>query len=303
MMAFYSPGVKRHYFFRMMFRIIAAVFIVSVVTVASCKKKIEMNEGIVVAKAYDKVLYDKDLEEITEGSTSSSDSMTKVNAFIDQWLRQQVLLHKAEANLDEEKKDVEKQLEEYRKSLLIFNYEREYINQRLDTVVTENEIEEFYNKHQDDFILKKNIIKSDYLKLDRKSPKLEKVKAAFRSESARDRKFLEEYSVQYAIMHNLNSDEWMLFDDLLKEIPIKLYDEEQYLRNNRFVETQDSSYIYLVSIKGFKIKDNVSPLSFETDNIRNLILNQRKLKLIEEMENKIYNEAVKNGEAEIVTKN
>lgn len=303
MMAFYSSGVKRHYFFRMMMRLFGVVILVLVLTAASCKKKMEMNEGVVVAKAYDKVLYENELEEITTGSSSSSDSITKVNAFIDQWLRQQVLLHKAEANLDEEKKDVEKQLEEYRKSLLIFNYEREYINQRLDTVVTENEIEEFYNKHQDDFILKKNIIKADYLKLDRKSPKLEKVKAAFRSESARDRKFLEEYSVQYAIMHSLNSDEWMLFDDLLKEIPIKLYDEEQYLRNNRFVETQDSTYIYLVSIKGFKIKDNVSPLSFETDNIRNLILNQRKLKLIEEMENKIYNEAVKNGEAEIVTKN
>jgi hypothetical protein len=104
-------------------------------------------------------------------------------------------------------------------------------------------------------------------------------------------------------MNRLNNEEWVLFDDLLKEVPIKLYDEEQYLRNNRFVETQDSSYIYLVNIKGFKIKDNVSPLSFETDNIRNLILNQRKLTLIEEMENKIFNDAVKNGEVEVITKN
>jgi hypothetical protein len=103
-------------------------------------------------------------------------------------------------------------------------------------------------------------------------------------------------------MHHAINNEDGCFDDF-PGIPIKLYDKEQYLRNNRFVETQDSSYIYLVNIKGFKIKDNVSPLSFETDNIRNLILNQRKLKLIEEMENKIYSEAVKNGEAEIVTKN
>ncbi|HLG35827.1 MAG TPA: hypothetical protein VI757_13170 [Bacteroidia bacterium] len=303
MMAFYSSPVKRHYFFIMSGKVFAAVLIVLVVTAAACRRKTEMNKGETVARAYDKVLYKSNLEEITTGLASPSDSMTKVNAFIDQWLRQQVLLHKAETNLDEEKKDVEKQLEEYRKSLLIFNYEREYISQRLDTMVTQNEIEEFYSKHQDDFILKKNIIKADYLKLDRKSPKLEKVKAAFKSESERDIKFLEEYSVQYAIMHSFNDNEWMLFDDLLKEIPIKLYDEEQYLRNNRFVETQDSSYIYLVNIKGFKIKDNVSPLSFETDNIRNMILNQRKLKLIEEMENKIYNEAVKNGEAEIVTEN
>jgi hypothetical protein len=225
----------------------------------------------------------------------------KVNSFIEQWLRQQVLLHKAETNLDEEKMDVEKQLEEYRKSLLIFNYEREYISQRLDTIVSNEEIEEFYNKHQDDFILKKNIIKVNFLKLDRKSPKLEKVKTWFKSETEREKKLLSEYAVQYAIKYSFNDNDWMLFDDLLKEVPIRMYDEEQYLRNNRFVETQDSSYIYLVNIKGFKIKDSVSPLGFETENIRSMILNQRKLKLVDEMEKNIYNEAMKNGDAEIVS--
>jgi hypothetical protein len=279
------------------------VFIAVVFTLASCKKKAGPEKGEIVARAYDKVLYKSELEDITVGAASASDSMTKVTAFIDQWLRQQVLLHKAEANLDDEKKDVEKQLEEYRKSLLIFNYEREFISQRLDTSVSQEEIEKFYKEHQDDFVLKKNIVKVSFVKLDRKSPKIDKVRNWFRSESARDRKLLNEYVLQYAIKYSFNDSDWVQFDDLLSEIPIKLYDKEEYLLNNRFVETQDSSYIYLININGFKIKDSVSPLSFETDNIRNMILNQRKLHLIEEMENKIYNEAVKNGNAEAIQKN
>ena len=297
-MAFYSSPIRRHYFLSMLRPLLLTAVIASCV---SCIRKPEQETGEIIARAYDKVLYKTDLEPIITGSIAPSDSMTKVNSFIDQWLRQQVLLHKAEANLDEEKKDVEKQLEEYRKSLLIFNYEREYISQRLDTTVSQDEIEAFYNHHQDDFILKKNIIKVNFITLDRKSPKLEKVRNWFRSETARDKKLLEEYAVQYSIKYSFNDTDWTLFDDLLHEIPIKLYDEEQYLRNNRFVETQDSSYIYLVNIKGFKIKDNVSPLNFETDNIRNMILNQRKLTLIEAMENNIYNEAAKRGEVEILS--
>ena len=82
---------------------------------------------------------------------------------------------------------------------------------------------------------------------------------------------------------------------MLKEIPIKTYDKEQFLQNNRFIEIEDSVSLFLVNIKGFKIKDSLSPLSFEKDNIKNLILNQRKLRLIEEMEKKAYEDALKNN--------
>ena len=90
-----------------------------------------------------------------------------------------------------------------------------------------------------------------------------------------------------------------LFDDLLKEIPIKTYNKEQFLQNNRLVEVQDSAYIYFVNIKGFKIKDSVSPLSFEKDNIKNIILNKRKLELIDSMNKDIYDNALKNKNFEI----
>jgi hypothetical protein len=298
-MAFYFEKVKRHSFF--MRHYLSAILIVTL-ALAGCRKAKHGTEEIPVAKAYGKVLNMSDIETIAKAAASGDDSVMKVNAFIDQWLRQQVLLYKAEQILDEEKKDVERQLEEYRKSLLVFNYEREYVNSHLDTSVSENEIKEFYDSHQDDFILKDNIIKVNYLILDKKTPRLEKVRAWFRSDGEREQKQLREYVFQYAINSFFDNDAWLLFDDLLKQIPIKTYDKEEYLRNNRFIEAQDSSYIYLVNIKGFKIKDGVSPLSFETENIRTMILNKRKLKLIEDMEKQLYDEALKKGDAEIIIK-
>jgi len=298
-MAFYFPKVKRHYFFMRCY-FFAIVFIV---TVCGCSKSKHSSEENPVARAYGKTLDMSDLADIIKSAGGSEDSAIKVNTYIEQWLRQQVLLHEAEQILDEEKKDVERQLEEYRKSLLVFNYEREYVNLHLDTSVSEQEIKEFYDSHQDDFILKDNIVKVNYLILDKKTPRLEKVKNWFRSDTEKEKKQLREYAMQYAINSFFDSTAWLPFDELLKQIPIKTYDKEEYLRNNRFIEAQDSSYIYLANIKGFRIKDNVSPLSFETENIRSMILNKRKLKLVEEMEKSLYDQALKKGEADILIKN
>jgi hypothetical protein len=297
-MAFYFQKVKRHYFFMRCY--LFAILLVTLM-VGGCKSK--TGTEIPVARAYGKTLNISDITDVIKNASGGEDSVMKVNVFIEQWLRQQVLLHEAEQILDEEKKDVERQLEEYRKSLLIFNYEREYVNTHLDTSVSEQEIKEFYDSHQDDFILKDNIVKVNYVILDKKSPRLEKVRGWFRTDEEREQKQLHEYAMQYAINSFFDNEAWLPFDDLLKQIPIKTYDKEEYLRNNRFIEAQDSSYIYLVSIKGFRIKDNISPLSFETENIRTMILNKRKLKLVDEMEKSIYDEALKKGDADILIKN
>ena len=91
-----------------------------------------------------------------------------------------------------------------------------------------------------------------------------------------------------------------MFNDLLKKVPISAYDKEQYLKNNRFIEVNDSTSIYFINIKEFKIKESLSPLNFETDNIRNLIVNKRKLDLVAKMEKDAYNNAIKEKDVEIL---
>ena len=255
--------------------------------------------GEAVARVYDHYLYKEDLDGLVPPGVEGQDSAGIIQRFISSWVRQQVILHNAEDNLDEEKKNVTKELDEYRNSLIRYAYERELVAQHLDTVVSMAEIEAFYNANPGNFELKDNIIKVIYLKLNRNSPKLDRVRGWFKSDNERDRKLLAEYAVQYALNYFLDDQSWLFFDDLVKEIPIRTYDQEQFLRNNRNIEIQDSSVLYLVSIRGFKIKNSLSPLSFEVNNIRNLIINQRKLKLIESMEQKAYESAERKGAIEV----
>lgn len=209
------------------------------------------------------------------------------------------MLHKAERELGENRKDVTKELEEYRNSLITYAFERELIGKKLDTIVNESEILSFYKNHPQNFELKDNIIRVIYLKLNRKSPKLDKVRQWYKSEAKKDQSLLEDYCHQYAVNYFLDDTTWLLFDDLLKEIPIKTYDQEQFLQNNRNIEIEDSSLIYLVSIRGFMIKNSMSPLSFERKNIIDMIINQRKRKLIEDTERKAFEDAKNGGKVKI----
>lgn len=264
----------------------------------SGRKSDNPGEGA-IARAFDRYLFPEDLEGVVPVGASRDDSAAATTAYVENWIRQQTVLHLAEEHLDDEQKEVEQKLEDYRRSLLIHAYEAELVRQKLDTNVTEEEIEAYYQQNKKNFELRDNIIKVVYLKLPRKAPKIGKVRDLFSSTRPRDREALADYCRQYAVNYFLDDSTWLLFDDLLKEIPIKTYDKEQFLQNNRNIEIEDSTNIYLVSIRGFMIKNSTSPLSFERNNIRTLIINERKLKLIGEMEQQAYEEARKNGKAEV----
>ncbi len=252
-----------------------------------------------VAKAFDKYLVETDLVDIVPKGTSNKDSITIIHNYINNWLKQQVVLKKAEDNLTPEQKDVGRKLEEYRNSLITYIYESELVRQKLDTSVSEAEINKYYTDNQPNFVLKDNIVKATYLKVPHSAPKLDKVRAWYKSNNEKDSGLLVDYCHQFAIDYYLTPNEWMPFDELLKKIPIKTYDKEEYLRNNRFIEVNDTTGIFFININGFKIKESVSPLSFESDNIRTLIINKRKLELIENMEKSSFENALKENDVKI----
>ena len=266
----------------------------------SCNKNNSSNTAgeRVIARVYDRYLYAEDLHNIVPKGTSKSDSISIIKSFVQNWINQQTVLKKAEDNLDDESKNVDRKLEEYRNSLITYIYESELVKQKLDTNISDQEIEKYYNDHQNNFQLKNNILQVLYFKLPKTAPKIDKVRVWYKSQQEKDRKLLEEYCFQFATDYYFNDEEWLLFDELLKKVPINTYDQEQFLRNNRTIEIPDSASLFFINIKGFKIKESMSPLSFERDNIRNLIINARKLDLIREMEKDAYQDAIQQKEIE-----
>lgn len=211
-----------------------------------------------------------------------------------------LLLDKAELNLNEDAKDVSEQLEEYRKSLIIYKYERQLINQQLDTTMSASQIEEYYNNNKKNFELQNNIARAVFVKLDKNSKDLEKLKKLCRSEEEEDRLELEEFCVQHAMAFHLNDNQWIPLEELLAQVPKTGYLNVNYFSTYNFAHVQDSTAHYLLEVKDVKYKNSVSPLEFEKENIRNILLNQRKLELIQKLEKDIFEEAVSKNQFEIL---
>lgn len=259
------------------------------------------SEGDALARVDDKYLYASDIQGALPSNVSEKDSIEMLNEYIDNWVRQQLVIAQAEKNLSKEEKDFSKQLEDYKNSLIIFQYESKLIRQKLDTIVSDEEIFQYYEKNKANFELKENIVKVVYIKIPQNAPAT-LPRQLIRSDKPQDMKKLQDFCHKYAVNYYLDDQNWLLFNDILKEIPINTYNQEEYLKNNRIIEIQDSAFTYLMNIKGFMIKESLSPLSFERNNIRDIIINRRKLTLIENMRKDVYENALKKGNIEIFKK-
>lgn len=267
---------------------------------AACGPKSDEDKNrVAIARANKMYLYADNIKDIVPEGVSSKDSLELIKKYIDNWIRESLVIQKAESNLTDEQKNVEKQLQDYRNSLITYVYEKELVKQKLDTLVSPEEIELYYNNNQNDFELRDNIIKVIYVKVNKKAPGIDKLRSLYKSDIIKDREALASYCHQFAENFYLDDNSWLLFDDLLKEIPIQTYNKELFLQNNRFVEVSDSLYSYFLNIKGFKIRNSTSPLSFEKENIKNIILNKRKLQLITKMKEDVYNDAANTKKIEI----
>lgn len=265
----------------------------------ACNTAPDPGKGAVLAKAYGNYLYEADLIGVVPAGTSVNDSIMLVNNFIDNWLRKRILVRQAERNLTPGQTDFSKKLEDYRNSLIVYTYETELIRQKLDTTVTDREIERYYEDNKANFELKYNIVKVVYAVLPSDSRELGRFRKLLNNRRTLNLDSLNNLAQRHAIAYYLDEDSWIKFDDLLLQIPLVAYNQEVFLNNNRFVEFVDEPFTYLVLFRDFMIRESLSPLEFEYDNIRNIILNRRKMELLKEMHQEVYEKALRNNEIEI----
>ena len=245
-----------------------------------------------LAVVYEKFLYKSDITDIFPRGITKSDSIKILNAYVDQWVRHNLMLRLSEENLNDGQKNVSKQLEDYRSSLLIFKYEQEYILQKLDTAVTSDEIQSFYSNNISNFTLSETLVKALYIKVRKDTPYSEKIKELYKSNREDDIKVLDNLAYQVADKYDYFGDKWLPLNTLQRQFPYPLENSDDYLRDRRIIEMEDGNFNYLINIRSVMFKGQTSPLDYERINIKSVILNKRKQKLVNDLENKVYNDAL-----------
>jgi len=282
--------------------LVISAFVISVLNSCSLLSQKVKDEKTAIARVNDKYLYPEDLKDVIPAGTDAADSIEITAAYINNWVRQELLLKQAEDNLEETNRDFTDQIEQYRNSLIIYAYESELVNQKLDTVVPLTEIEEYYRKNQNNFYLRENIVLASYVIVGKNAPIAAKVKSLLLSNRDADKEKLQTLCQENGIDFLINDGTWMSFADLTRKIPLTVDDQEEFLQKNKFIEVKDSTTMYYVAISAFKSKESISPLNFEIENIRTILLNKRKAALLQRMEDDLISNAVKNKKYEIFKK-
>jgi hypothetical protein len=274
------------------------LFLLPLFILTSCFEAAK-REGNILARVHNEYLYESDMTLLIPPGISPTDSISLVRNYVNNWVLERLVLRKAERNLKVEDKKFEKQLKDYRNSLLIFQYESKLIEQMLDTVVSDEEIEAYYNQNIGNFQLKNNIVKLYYARFDANDRNIPKIRRFFYSDLPDSRDSLDVYIEKFSDLYFLNDEVWVLFDDVLKLVPITTYNKEAFLQNHRKIDVLDGDHIYFVCFTDFVIKDGLSPLSFEMERIRQIIVNQRKLKIIRDMRNEVFQTGTEKNEYDI----
>jgi hypothetical protein len=264
----------------------------------SCRNRGLNNSDTALARVYDAYLYASDLQGLVPADATSADSLAICRSYIDNWIKNQLLLYQAEKNLTDEQKDFSRELEDYRTSLIVYKYESELIAQSLDTVVTDGEIEKYYRSNKDNFKLRNDIVQVVFVKVKSNSPYRKRIETLVKSDRQEDRDSLEFYCIRYAEDYEIADEKWIYLNDLLARVPLKIDNPGNYLKQHKYIRQKVDNDDYFVHFLDFRLSGDNSPLVLERSNIKSIILNMRKKLLIRNMTRELFNRAMQNNDFE-----
>lgn len=270
-----------------------------VVFTAACSKKTTIKR-IPVAEVGNTILYYDEIPDPVTNGLNKTDSAAIVQNFINKWAKRRLLLQKAEENLSPEmKEEIAQQLEDTRTNLVIYQYQREMMLQKMDTLLTESELENYYSANEKSFVLNSNIVKALFIKLPAETPDLNRIRTLARSNEQTDLQQLESLCFQFAEKFDDFDEDWVPMDRLSIELQQDIENEENFLKKNTFFETSDSLSVYLISIRDYRLRTSLAPFEYVKNDIKRIIWNARRIEFIQSLENGIYNDALKENSFKI----
>jgi hypothetical protein len=271
-------------------------YIAGLLCVMSCNFLPAKQQGgasdIVVAEIDNRKLFLSEVATIFPSGISEKDSLELLRNYINTWARKYLIAAKAEMYLDKEQKNVGRELEDYRLSLLSYRYENQYVEQKIDTVISQEEIEVFYAQHADIFPLAAPYVQAVYIKIKKDAAGMAAIRRYARTAKVENLGILDSLCTKASAACDFFNDQWVDVNFLTKETVFTAEQCAQSINETGYLEQTDEKYTHILSFYAVKKEGEVAPLAHVRDDIVHLIIGKRKRDLIKNLENSAYNEAL-----------
>ncbi|WP_247656717.1 peptidyl-prolyl cis-trans isomerase [Maribacter sp. MMG018] len=278
---------------------LGTIFLCSIfLSCSSYFKKKEEKEPL--ARVGETYLYKEDVAPLITEGMSKGDSASFVANYINNWASKQLLLSKSKINLPEEKlREFDALVDAYRTDLYTRAYKEALVSQGADSVVTESQLQKFYEEQKENFKLKERIVRIRFIELPTNFLNREEVTKRLKSFENEDLVYLDSIGVQFKKL-NFNDSIWVSSSRIFEEIPPITFDnQDRYLKKSQFFELEDSIGVYLGKIEEVKEVNDIAPLSYIAPTIKQVLLSRRKMDYLRKLETEIIDEAIKKKEFEV----
>ena len=239
----------------------------------------------VLAKVYGKTLNLSDLEGVVADGVSTEDSTLYIQAFIDRWVREQVLMHEAELHIPKDL-NIDKMVRDYRASLVQFNYEENIAADNLDSLISEEEIKSFYEVNPDQFQLESTILKCFFIKVPSDKP-INQLNRLWYSKKRSDQRKLERFAKEHAKLALLSPEKWYKIDEIAALLPQGTLTAGNVFTRKEGTLSEDGFRYYYRILESVRSKET-APYDYVREQASKIILHRRKQELLEHWKDSIY---------------
>jgi hypothetical protein len=266
----------------------------------SCGKENDKNKTNAIARVNNEYLYLSDLESLVTAGTPKKDSIAIVKDFINRWATQQLLIDKANKNISKSKQvELEELINQYKMDLYSKAYLEQLVVTKIDTLITKEEIEKYYNTNKNNFKANSPLVKLRYISLVKGNNKLASISAKFSSFKSKDKKELKNLAIQFKD-YAFNDSVWVDIEQVYERLPfVNQENVAKFIDAGISYQHADSTTVWLVKVRDMVRKNEVVPLSYISPTIKQIILNKRKTDLINKIQTEITNDAIKDNDFEI----
>jgi hypothetical protein len=279
-------------------RLIYKIFILNlIVFFSSCVHKTNEISRQPLLQVEGNYLYLDEVQQAIPANVAKTDSAEIANNFIKKWIIETLMYENAKRNISNQE-EIEKLVEEYRKSLMIHEYQQQLIQERLSRNIPEDEIKNFYEKYKEQLVATESYIQGLLLIVPPTAPQMAMVREWVKSGNQKALENIEKYSLRNAIEYLYFGNKWMPFSEILKKIPLQINDPVSFLASNSFVELSDSAKHYFLKISAFVPAGETMPYEIAKEDISHTLLHKKEADFISQFESELYNDAIKKKKIE-----
>lgn len=280
----------RKFFTSLSTKTAAALIIPVVCCIQACTNSNTLNKQVVI-EAFNKVLILDSISSRIPDNLSYDDSLVLADRIVEGWVREQVLLAQAEKSIQGAELKFEQKIENYRNALLVSEYENQYVNSRLNRKVTEDEIYAFHEANPELFKLPEHVVRAVFIHLPEEENDLDSAKVWLQESDSSSIPRLEKWCIERNATFGLDTEYWWFLSDLFDQVPLQVYRVEDMLKNRKVVEFTSDERTYLLHVLDHRLKDLPSPLEITSERIEEIIIQNRRKNLLDELRDDLVKEA------------